>query len=85
MTKKLKIFFILGEESGDILGEKLLKSLKAIHPNIEFYGLAGKRMEKLGMKSIFPISELSLMGFLEIIPHIPKLIKKFHQTANKNN
>jgi lipid-A-disaccharide synthase len=82
-NKTLKIFFILGEESGDILGEKLLISLQKISPNIEFYGLAGKRMEKKSIKSIFPISELSLMGFLEIIPHVPKLIKRINYTAKK--
>ena len=79
-SKKLKIFFILGEESGDILGEKLLHSLKLEKEDIEFYGLAGSRMENSGMKSIFPVSELSLMGFLEIIPHIPKLIKRINFT-----
>lgn len=82
-NKKLKIFFILGEESGDILGAKLLESFKNFNNNIEFYGLAGSRMEKLGVKSIFPISDLSLMGFLEIIPHIPKLIKRINYAAQE--
>jgi len=75
-VKKLRIFFILGEESGDLLGEKILKSLISVNKNIEFFGLAGNRMEKYDIKSIFPISELSLMGFLEVVPHIPKLIRR---------
>ncbi|MDB2550399.1 lipid-A-disaccharide synthase [Rickettsiales bacterium] len=81
--QNLKIFFILGEESGDILGEKLIKSLIDINPNIKFYGLAGSRMQQYDIRSIFSISELSLMGFLEIIPHIPKLINRINFTANK--
>ncbi|MFT4718788.1 MAG: lipid-A-disaccharide synthase [Rickettsiales bacterium] len=86
-SNKLKIFFVLGEESGDILGEKLMKSILVSSlvskSDVEFFGLGGSRMKKLGIKSIFSISELSLMGFLEIIPHIPKLIKRINFTAQK--
>lgn len=82
-VKKLRIFFILGEESGDLLGEKILKSLISVNKNIEFFGLAGNRMEKYDIKSIFPISELSLMGFLEVVPHIPKLIRRINYTVKK--
>lgn len=86
-SNKLKIFFVLGEESGDILGEKLMKSILVSslvnESDVEFFGLGGSRMKKLGIKSIFSISELSLMGFLEIIPHIPKLIKRINFTTQR--
>ncbi|MDA0901924.1 MAG: lipid-A-disaccharide synthase, partial [Proteobacteria bacterium] len=81
---KLKIFLIAGESSGDILGAKLIKAIKQEIPQkeIEFLGVGGIRMAEQNLHSIFPMSELSLMGFAEIIPHIPKLLNRIKQTAN---
>lgn len=79
-----KIFIIAGEASGDLLGAKLIKAIKHNAGNdIEFYGIGGKRMEEEGIKSLFPISEISVMGFLEIIPHIPNIFARINQTVEK--
>jgi lipid-A-disaccharide synthase len=50
---------------------------------IEFHGVGGHRMETGGLRSLFPMSEISLMGFLEIVPHIPRLLRRIHQTAEE--
>lgn len=80
MTKK-KIYIIAGESSGDALGAKLIKALKATGQKLEFHGIGGERMAKEGFDSLFNMSELALMGFLEIIPHIPNLLNRLDQTA----
>ncbi|MFT6220249.1 MAG: lipid-A-disaccharide synthase [Rickettsiales bacterium] len=79
----VKIFIIAGEPSGDVLGGKLMVAIKAESENqdIEFVGIGGKKMQEQGLESIFPISELSIMGFAEIVPHLPKLLKRIRQTA----
>lgn len=81
---KLKIFLIAGEASGDVLGGKLIAAIKKQIGNseIELMGVGGPKMEAQGLKSIFPISELSLMGFAEIVPHIPKLLKLIKNTTD---
>ncbi len=87
----IKLFVIAGEASGDVLGGKLLKNIKdEIKDNPDFAGkqlkisgVGGPDLEKEGLKSIFDMSELSLMGFFEIIPHIPKLIRRINQTTQE--
>lgn len=79
MTKK--IFLIAGEASGDLLGSKLIRELKLKNPKIEFIGVGGKLMQAEGLISIFPMEELSIMGFLEVLPHIFKLLGRIKETA----
>lgn len=76
-----KIYIIAGEASGDNLGAKLIANLKLLNSNIEFKGVGGSRMVKEGFSSLFDMSELSLMGFTEILPHLPKLLKRIKQTV----
>lgn len=79
MTKKF--FVIAGEASGDLLGSKLIAELKALNPEAKFLGIGGNLMKEQGLFSIFPMEELSIMGFLEVVPHLPKLLKRINQTA----
>lgn len=79
MTKKF--FVIAGEASGDLLGSKLISEIKAVESNAEFIGVGGNLMEKEGLTSIFPMNELSVMGFFEVLPHIFKLLSRIKETA----
>lgn len=82
-----KFFIIAGESSGDLLGAKLIKEIKSRfelpEEELEFIGIGGKLMKNEGFSSIFDMEELSVMGFTEVLPHIPKLLKRIKQTANK--
>ncbi len=82
---KKKFFIIAGEASGDVLGAKLIAEIKAElaakNEQADFIGVGGKLMQEQGLLSIFPMEELSVMGFLEVLPHIPKLLKRIKQTA----
>ena len=65
---------IAGEASGDALGAGLMRELTHRYGNnISFTGIGGPRMEAEGMKSLFPMHELSYMGFAEIVPHMLRL------------
>lgn len=75
------IYMIAGEASGDALGAKLMRALKEAQPACQFIGVGGEKMQQLGFSSLFPMQELSLLGFLEIIPHIPKLLGCIRQTG----
>ncbi|MDR2067555.1 MAG: lipid-A-disaccharide synthase [Holosporaceae bacterium] len=77
---KKKIFIIAGEASGDYLGGKLMKDIREVSPvNVEFFGVGGECMEKAGLKKMFSISELSIIGIFEVLRkifHVKKLIGK---------
>lgn len=78
------IFLIAGEASGDALGAKLMAALKTESAEpVTFLGVGGDRMKAEGLTSIFPMEELSLLGFVEIIPHIPKLLGRIEQVAEE--
>ncbi len=82
-NRDLKIFIVAGEMSGDALGGRLMTALQSISApkQIEFYGIGGEAMEAAGLKSQFPMSELSIMGLLEIVPHIRQLLRRLDETA----
>lgn len=68
------LFLIAGEASGDKLGAALMKGLKSLAPDVRFSGIGGPLMAQQGLNSLFPMSDLSVMGIAEILPKLPKLL-----------
>ena len=76
------IFLVAGEPSGDVLGGRLMAALKAATGNtVTFQGVGGPAMQAQGLESLFPMSELSVMGIVEILPHARKLFGRMRETA----
>ena len=69
------IGIVAGEASGDLLGSHLIRALKAHRPDLEFVGIAGPKMIGEGAKSLFPMEALSVRGYVEVLRHLPKLLK----------
>ena len=78
--KKKKIFIIAGEKSGDLLGSKIIKGFDK--KKYEFYGVGGEFMEKAGLKSLFSIDQLSIMGIFELLPKLFTIIKLIRKTVD---
>ena len=77
-----KIFLIAGEPSGDHLGARLMAQIRKHTSNsVTFVGIGGPEMESEGLISNFPMRELSVMGFLEVLPHIPRIFSRIRQTV----
>ncbi len=76
----LKLFLIAGEPSGDRLGAALMAGLKRL-TTVEFHGIGGPAMQAEGLTSLFPMSELSIMGLVEVLPKYFPLKRRIAQTA----
>lgn len=71
----MKYFLVAGEPSGDVLGGKLIDAIKEQDPNAEFYGIGGTVMVNAGLNSLFPMSELTVIGIWEAMMRLPQLLK----------
>lgn len=77
------IFLIAGEPSGDALGAKLMAALKrAGGGRFQFVGIGGERMAAEGLASLFPLTDIAVMGFTEVVPRLPVLLQRIRQTAD---
>lgn len=57
------------------MGSHLIRALKKRRPDLEFVGIAGPKMMAEGAKTLFPMERLSVRGFVEVIRHLPGLLK----------
>lgn len=74
------IYVIAGEPSGDLLGGRLMAALTERRGDIRFAGIGGQAMRTQGLDSLFPMAELSVMGLVEVLPRIPRILRRLNQT-----
>ncbi|HKZ22056.1 MAG TPA: lipid-A-disaccharide synthase [candidate division Zixibacteria bacterium] len=80
---KKKILVVAGEASGDLHGAGLLKELKKINPDLDFFGMGGDKMKNEGLKILYHINQVSFMGLFEILSHLGFLRKVFRNTVKQ--
>lgn len=79
----IDLFVATGEMSGDVNGAKLIEELLRQRPNLKIGAVAGPNMRKLPIQTFFRMESLKVMGFIDIIPSLPKLIWMFFAIRNK--
>lgn len=78
----LTVYLVAGEPSGDLLASRLMRALKKKTGGaVRFYGVGGETMAQEGLSSLFDSSELAVMGLMEVIPSIPRILKRISQTV----
>ena len=73
------IYIIAGEPSGDILASRLMHAIRRRDSTVRFVGVGGETMQAMGFTSLFPMAELSVMGFWEVAPRLPLILRRMKQ------
>ncbi len=76
-----KIFILTGEASGDKLASEVIINLKKLNSKIEYLSVGGENLEKLGIKIVYNIKEITYLGFTNVFFNIFKIKKKINETV----
>lgn len=74
-SQSMTIGIVAGEISGDALGADFMNKMNALHPNIRWVGVGGEKMTKAGLACVIDMARLSVMGIVEVIKHLPDLLR----------
>lgn len=77
-----RLFVVAGEPSGDLLGGALIAGLRELVPDLELDGVGGPAMAAQGLASRFPMEELSIMGIADVVPRLPRLLRRIGETGD---
>jgi lipid-A-disaccharide synthase len=81
-ARTLRIAIVAGEASGDQLGASFIRALRARGLDVELLGVGGPEMSGEGMTSLFPQSDIAVMGLGPVIRRLPLLIRRIRETAD---
>ncbi|CAM6011077.1 unnamed protein product [Sphagnum balticum] len=81
-NEKLRVFIVAGEPSGDLIGSRLMASLRRLSPRpLQFAGVGGNLMKREGLVSEFPMEDIAVMGVAELLPHLVRIWGRLRQTV----
>ncbi len=76
-----EIFIVAGEASGDQHAGALMRELGRMRPDLRFFGMGGEAMRAEGLEALFDSSEISVMGFTEVLPKLFRIFGVLRQLA----
>ena len=80
--RPLRVAIVVGEESGDQLGARLMAALGRLSARpVEFFGVGGDRMIAEGMSSLFPLHDIAVMGFGPVVKRLPLIQLRTAETT----
>ena len=81
--RDLTFFIVAGETSGDNHGAKLMREIKTRHEESRFIGHGGDKMLKAGLEQMYHIDQLAVMGFSEVIKHLPLMFNVMGESLGR--
>ncbi|HOZ01803.1 MAG TPA: lipid-A-disaccharide synthase, partial [Candidatus Syntrophosphaera sp.] len=69
------VFWLVGENSGDLHASLVMKSLNAGIPGLRHVGIGGARMQAEGLRPLFPFQRFNVMGFTEVVPKLRDILR----------
>lgn len=73
----MRVLISAGEDSGDLYAASVVQALRARHPDAEFFGCAGPRMQAAGVRPIVDMRSIAVVGLVEVVRHIPRILGQF--------
>lgn len=70
-----RLGLVAGEASGDLLGAHFIRALRQRHPQLHAAGIAGPRLVEAGVEAIYPSEKLAVNGYVEVLRHLPELLR----------
>jgi lipid-A-disaccharide synthase len=77
----MKVLISAGEASGDLYAAAVVRALRARHPDAEFFGCAGPRMQEAGVRPIIDMRSIAVVGLVEVLRHIPRIWGQFRKLS----
>ena len=74
-----KILVSAGEASGDLYAASLVETLRRRFPEVEFFGCAGPRMRRAGVRAVVQSESLAVVGLVEVLAHIPRVYGEYRK------
>ena len=79
----LRVFIVTGEHSGDALGAKLVAALRSQSSRpLVLGGVGGEAMDAEGLTSLYPLADVAVMGPLNILAKLPRIVRRVYQTVH---
>jgi lipid-A-disaccharide synthase len=73
--KSKKILLVAGEVSGDLHGSHLVEAIQHIDPQIQFFGVGGEGLKRVGMRLLHHSQSLSVVGITEVFVKLRSILK----------
>src|SRR5262249_29945489 len=79
----VSLFLVAGEPSGDVLGARLMAGLRTLAgDDVRISGVGGERMAAAGLKSVFPLEDIAVMGLLQVVPRLPVVLRRIRDPVD---
>ncbi len=76
-----KVMIVAGEMSGDQHAARLVRDLRAVRGDVEFFGIGGDAMRREGVRTVVDVGEMAVVGFFEVLARLSFFLRIFKQMA----
>ena len=76
------VYLVAGEPSGDLVGAHLMRALRQeTAGRVRFAGVGGEQMAEEGLRSLFPLADIAVMGLVEVLPKAALALRRVRETV----